>query len=327
MDMDMERVQFATGHTWSLTKGTKYDLMIAKLFELIGCGVSNMFPGAHPVSIERKHFADLKERPYWVCAKSDGLRFIFACITVDDVNYSFFINRKNNIFLIDCLNVESVYKGTILDGEMIFNFNTESFEFAVYDCIMACGEMTTEYPHSERMSRASHVLEGIRNNNDIKFFCKRFYPLSEIEYYTRHVMKYLEHRTDGLIFTPEFCPIKNGTNYKMFKWKECLDNTVDFAVSLNTKSSNPKYTLKILKGKYLSALFDQLLHVNEDLDGQIMRSLNSGQPCIIECKYVTDGNWKGEKIRHDKTYPNNVVTFGKTLVNIKENIGVSEFYK
>ena len=51
---------------------------------------------------------------------------------------------------------------------------------------------------------------------------------------------------------------------------------------------------------------------------------------IVECKYITDDTpmwWMPILERTDKTHPNNRRTFYRTLVNIKEDIKMSDFLK
>ena len=56
------------------------------------------------------------------------------------------------------------------------------------------------------------------------------------------------------------------------------------------------------------------------------RMLDSGvQLTTVECAYGESG-WYFVKLRPDKTYPNNLRTFDRTLVNIKEDIQTNEFH-
>jgi len=51
---------------------------------------------------------------------------------------------------------------------------------------------------------------------------------------------------------------------------------------------------------------------------------------IVECEYVTDDIpmwWRPLKMRTDKTHANNRRTFYRTLVNIKEDIQITDFLK
>jgi len=322
----MELTDFGNFKTWKITdEKTKQNL-----FSIISPHVKsdnrNMFPGAHPVSIERKHFEQLRKEPYWVCAKSDGIRFLFICLTYETKPYSFFLNRSNDIFLLNCNNENGVYKSTILDGEMIYNWKYSRFDYVTYDAVVVNGIHVADLHHSERLKHAYSAIQHITNAHNIFFDIKQFYPLKDIKHYYDNVIPNLFHKTDGLIFTPEELPVTNGTHFKLFKWKECYDNTVDFSVHRNIKGNNPKYILKITKGKYLNSLFENTLHLDMDMETQVDEHIRTHESCILECKYLYPNNWKGVLIRKDKTYPNNALTYNKTLLNIKENIQLDEFF-
>ena len=80
----MEWTYFCKSNTWEIKdKKIKDDLLkiIREWWNSFEC---NVFPGPQPVSIERKHITKLKQDDFWVCAKTDGLRYIFACIEYDN---------------------------------------------------------------------------------------------------------------------------------------------------------------------------------------------------------------------------------------------------
>ena len=322
----MELVEFGNFKTWKVTNETTKQNLFSKIAPHVKSEKSNMFPGAHPVSIERKHFEQLGKEPYWVCAKSDGIRFLFVCVTHENKPYSFFLNRRNDIFLLNCNNENNVYNSTILDGEMIYNWKYSRFDYVTYDAVIVNGVQVSELYHSERLKHAYLAIQNITNAHDIHFDIKQFYPLKDIKHYYDNVVPNLFHKTDGLIFTPEELPVTNGTHFKLFKWKECYDNTVDFSIHRNIKCKNPKYILKITKGKYLNSLFENTLHLDMDMEKQVDDHIKQHDACILECKYLYPNNWKGVLIRKDKTYPNNALTYTKTLLNIKENIQLDEFF-
>lgn len=277
------------------------------------------FPGPQPISIERAHFSKLAENPYWVCAKTDGVRYVMQCVCIQDVMYCVLVDRKTEIYLIEMRTVRDAFlQGTLLDGELIKNHDTNQYDFLVYDSVRVCGKDTTQLPHSERMKCATSIVEcmTIRDHHNIHVRIKPFASLVDIKEYTRDVLPFIPHTHDGLIFTPENMPVVSGTNYDMFKWKPREKNTVDFWVEQNFRSKN-KYIVKLSKGKYMVCLHDHYIHIPEPMREQL--------PGIVECAYNGTNNWVGLLMRTDKIYPNSVTTMTKTLLNIKEDIRVEEF--
>jgi hypothetical protein len=277
------------------------------------------FPGPQPVSIERAHFSKLFEKPYWVCAKTDGFRYIMQCACVKDVMYCVLIDRKMDMHLLDVRTVKNAFvQGTVLDGELIQNHETNQYDFLVYDSVRVCGKDTTQLPHSQRMKEAISIVSQltVRDHHNIHVRIKHFANLNSVKEYIRDSLPTIPHHHDGLIFTPEHVPIVSGTNYDMFKWKPREKNTVDFWVEQDYRYKN-KFTIKLCKGKYMVCMHDHYIHMPKNMQNEL--------PGIVECSYIGNHNWTGLWMRSDKTYPNSVFTMTKTLLNIEENIQIEEF--
>jgi hypothetical protein len=117
-----------------------------------------------------------------------------------------------------------------------------------------------------------------------------------------------EYETDGLVFTPTEEPIRMGTHETMFKWKPRERITIDFCLQ-----NGQELFVQDRGEPYKEA---ELHTRNKRPD------LANGT--IVECGYG-DLGWFVEKIRTDKTHANNRRTYFRTLVNIRENILVTEF--
>ena len=292
--------------------------ILRALYEWWNHHTRDSFPGPQPGSIEREHFAKLKENPYWVCAKTDGMRFVMQCVCVEDTRYCVFIDRKNDMYLMDIQTTPDAFLGTVLDGELVKNHETNQYDFLVYDSIIACGEDTTHLMHSERMRKAQSIVSYItvsdRHNMHVRI--KPSVRLDSFSEYKKHMLPTIPHTHDGLIFTPENNPVSTGTNFDMFKWKPREKNTVDFWVEQNFKHKN-KFIVKLCKGKYMICLHDHYVHIPQ--------SMREDLPGIVECMYTGRNNWSALLMRSDKVYPNSVFTMTKTLLNIQENIQIEEF--
>jgi len=103
--------------------------------------MSTRFPGSQPVSLERKHLDDLQKRPWLVCEKSDGVRYLLLIHKTDFVvrrpptvwqkelgarrGCCFLVNRKFEFLAVPSLDVQlgeqllSTLNNSLLDGELV----------------------------------------------------------------------------------------------------------------------------------------------------------------------------------------------------------------
>lgn len=253
------------------------------------------FPGPQPVSIERVHFSKLKNAPYMVCEKTDGVRKMLVCFEFEGRKYCLLVNRAFE-FQYTTL---AVPRGTILDGELLGD------EYLVYDAVMIRGEDLKSMNLLERLNKARALLIP-KTPDNVRVRVKKMYDLRNIKSVV------LTPQSDGLVFTPQCEPIRMGTHEDLFKWKP--NNTIDFLVQrYGDIDGTPVYGLHIQGTMVKPLTVECAMGKNpKDFDGK-----------IVECEYGGNG-WSIIKIREDKTYPNNRRTYERTLVNIKENITLSE---
>jgi len=271
------------------------------------------FPGPQPISIERRHFPLLKKQPYMVCEKTDGMRVMLVSTTFEGKKLCVLVNRAFHVEEIT-LNVP---RETILDCELVGNL------ILVYDAVLVKGVDVTKNSLTERLAAASSATKMVLRTTKDKFTIKvkKMYPLAEIRTVLEAEYPY---NTDGLVFTPINEPVRMGTHETMFKWKPRNTITIDFMVKHTGKfidrghaGHEPVYDMYIAdKDKLRSiTIFNPLVQYKD---------LESYEDRIVECGYG-DSGWYFIKVREDKTYPNNLRTFERTLVNIKEDIQPAEF--
>lgn len=314
----MNQTSFINHQTWTIASSKLHSHIKTTICNIWGVCDNNRFPGPLPISIERQHFGTLKSNPYWVCAKTDGLRYLLVCLQYEDRNYCVFVNRKLEMILLDITMLSSAYNGTILDGELVQNNQTKQHEFLVYDSVMVCGENTSKLPHSIRLQKSAQLIDTmiVSPRHTISVHLKTFTKLNMVSEYIQDVLPNLTHSTDGLIFTPEHEEIMSGTHKTMFKWKPTAKNTVDFWVEQNFKKKN-SFIIKVSKGRTMICLHDHYVYIPYRIIDKL--------PCILECSYNGPNNWQYVLERTDKQYPNSLYTMTKTLLNIQENILLSEF--
>jgi hypothetical protein len=263
----------------------------------------NRFPGPQPISIERRHFPWLKNQPYVVCEKTDGVRYMLVCPPGSKESY--LVNRN---FDSKTVVFAGFPKDTILDGELVTTKDKREL-FMIHDAVRVKGVDLMNEPLSTRLGFAIVAVKGvIKSKKDpFEMRVKVMQPLENIS--VLPPLDSFEYETDGIVLTPINEPIRIGTHETMFKWKPFHRITVDFLI----KNGNELW----VQDRGVPFLEAQLHLQNQRPD------IKDGT--IVECGYGELG-WFVEKVRTDKNYPNNRRTYYNTCTNLRENIQFNEFF-
>jgi hypothetical protein len=297
MDGDLERSEFF--NLWRVKPQSPTHEALRTFIARTWTSSPGRFPGPQPISIERFHFGQLRQRPYLVCEKTDGVRYMLVCFEHAGKKLCVLVNRAFEAHVVPL----TIPRGTVLDGELV-QLKAGGWRYLVYDAVLVRGEDVHAKPLTERLAAAATVTRSVirsaRDPFDVK--TKAMLPLAEIRALPR--LDAFPYETDGLIFTPVNEPVGMGTHETMFKWKPREHITIDFM------------------------LRDGILHIQDQ--GHFLR-VTTLYPAsgfvggtIIECGYGASG-WYVVRVRTDKTHPNNKRTYQRTLVNLQENIQLSEF--
>tara|TARA_Y100000816_G_C25921713_1_gene480632 strand:- start:185 stop:805 length:621 start_codon:yes stop_codon:yes gene_type:complete len=202
------------------------------------------------------------------------------------------------MYLIKIKAKDDLFNGTLIDGELIQS--NGRYSFLAFDTLLYCGKNMTTSNLDSRRECINSFLKSIIQPLQFTIVQKNMYNLND---YKQDIFE-----TDGLIFTPIYEKIHFGTNYKMFKWKPQMKNTVDFLIDEN-------YSMYLGKN---GNIFKTNNHISKS-----DKFVGKG---IYECEYISNNYWKLIFLRHDKDFPNNVFTYQKTLFNIEENIKFHEMF-
>jgi hypothetical protein len=252
------------------------------------------FPGPQPVSIERRHFVNFSKQPYVVCEKTDGVRHLL--VSMDDG--VFLVNRA---FHVEPVKIK-IPKDSVLDGELV-KLKNDKLTFIIHDAVCIKGEDLKARPLADRLDAARQMTKKIIKTTSAPFEIrvKVMHP-----YGTFIDLGSFDYETDGLIFTPVHEPIRTGTHETMFKWKPRERITIDF---------------EIRNGRELFVQDRGVPCKEAELH---LKTVDVPDGSIVECGYGELG-WFVEKIRTDKNHANNRRTYFRTIINIRENIQISEF--
>ncbi|KAI2612539.1 mRNA capping enzyme, alpha subunit [Hypoxylon fragiforme] len=220
------------------------------------------FPGAQPVSFTRKHLDVLTREDYYVCEKSDGIRYLLY-LTADENNQEthYLIDRRNEYWYVQAGslhfplpgNHQAFHKGTVLDGELVMDsLGDGRFEpqYLVFDCLAFNGQsmMSRElqkrlgYFHEQIFKPYKKLLDDYPQEKQYQPFfinLKDMQMAYGIRLIFEEVIKHLKHENDGLIFTALHSEYKPGTDPHILKWKDADENTVDFVWKLKFPMVEP----------------------------------------------------------------------------------------
>lgn len=276
------------------------------------------FIGNHPISLTNDNIILLLKNDYMVCEKSDGVRML--CLTI--YNKIYFYDRKNDVYEIqyDNLNIGN----SIIDGELFYD-HKKKLNYGIFDCLVYNNEIITDKPLLKRLYYCEQFVTSIDFN--INFYVKSMYKsYGFLEIYNQ--IKNLNHKNDGLIFTPvndKYILYKRGTH---LKWKPPEINTIDFRLKQR------KAGLYALTCTYKNneIIFDYFETDHNDLDGKIGEFVFDKEKIVndIENDILKIGGWVLYKIREDKNTPNHYRVVNNILESLDDNLDMEElsrYYK
>ncbi|CAK7230512.1 Dcp1p-Dcp2p decapping enzyme complex alpha subunit [Sporothrix eucalyptigena] len=220
------------------------------------------FPGAQPVSFTRKHMEELRKQDYYVCEKTDGIRYLLYLTEDEDGNEAqYLIDRKNDFWFLPPGSLHlpraedeaGFHVKTLVDGELVMDdlgHGEKQPTFLVFDCLVLDNKDMTERTLDKRLG---YFKEAVYKPYDALF---RKYPEEKqfqafaiqmkdmqysygIEMMFRTVLPNLKHGNDGLIFTRCNTHYQSGTDPHILKWKPVEENTIDFRVQLRFRPLPP----------------------------------------------------------------------------------------
>ncbi|TDZ87588.1 mRNA-capping enzyme subunit alpha [Colletotrichum sidae] len=317
------------------------------------------FPGAQPVSFARKHLDELRHKDYYVCEKSDGIRYLLYLTEDDGREIHYLIDRKNDYWFIKNSSfhfprkddLTKFHTRTLIDGELVMDDvgkGQKEPRFLVFDCLVLDGQ--------DLMSRTLDKRLAYFNENIYKPYRDLFkqYPEEKgfqpfwvemksmqlsygIEMMFRDILPKLRHGNDGLIFTCVSSEYKHGTDPHILKWKPPEENTVDCRLRLEFPKVQPDPVFDDFSEPFVdyegvphSELWSFLgdgryqyfadVHITED-EWETLKGL--GDPLvdrIVECHKDDQGRWRIIRFRDDKSEANHISTIKSVMESIEDRV-------
>ncbi|XP_051951188.1 mRNA-capping enzyme [Xyrauchen texanus] len=270
------------------------------------------FPGAQPVSMDRRNIRLLEQKVYKVSWKADGTRYMML---IDGKNEVYMIDRDNSVFHIE--NLEFPFRkdlrvhlsNTLLDGEMIIDkVNGQPVpRYLIYDIIKFNGQPVGQCDFDRRLlcivkEIISPRSEKIRLGQIDK--AKEPFSVRNKPFFDIHAARKLlegsftsqvSHEVDGLIFQP-IGKYKPGRCDDILKWKPPSLNSVDFRLKI-TKVGGEGLIPQTVGLLYVGG------HDVPFAQMKVTKDLKQYDNKIIECTFVNN-TWVFMRQRIDKSFPN-----------------------
>ena len=203
------------------------------------------------MSFARRHLAEMGQKDYYVCEKSDGHRYL---LYLTDDGYGgeaqYLIDRRNNFwyipkdtlhFPIDNNNPQGFHVESLIDGELVMDKVPGGGlepKYLVFDCLVLDGDSLMHRTLDKRIAYFGdkifkpykQLLEDFPEEKQHQSF---FVELKDMNFsYSMQrmfaeILPKLPHGNDGLIFTCRETEYKFGTDPHILKWKPAHENSVD----------------------------------------------------------------------------------------------------
>tara|TARA_B110000046_G_scaffold178868_1_gene207268 strand:+ start:4418 stop:5539 length:1122 start_codon:yes stop_codon:yes gene_type:complete len=300
------------------------------------------FPGANPMSIEKKDFTRLSADDFLAALKTDGVRHLLLMTTKPNSNdpITIMVDRAKRMYEIEVWANEDFFQtGSLYDSELVWE--QDSLVLIVFDVILAKGVPCTHLSYRERMQilhntilcvSESHSDESVENmiseeckflarNNDhnLHIIPKKCVSKASLRSLWSDRLQ-SKHRNDGIVFTLNSASVDTGTSTSILKWKP--SHSIDVRFELNGNAWLMYANMNNSSGfvRVEEACRDFTVEV---APSKLLDAIRTRQPCIVECIINISNETLilvPERERTDKTAPNTVKTVEATIRNARENI-------
>lgn len=267
-------------------------------------------PGPNPVSIERKDFEKLKTKGYVIAEKTDGVRFIMMFTRLFGFKVCAIVDRSMAAYLVPLKAIPRVlFQGTIFDGELTVDKQGRKC-FILFDAVVVSGVTVSQLDLSSRLIAMRRSLKDFKMHpqDPVELRLKSWSELHDVNAAKAKIAEASKiYHTDGVVLVPKDDPVVYGRNFDFYKMKPHGTHTVDFIVMDN----NGTIGVYDPRSKRDVAI------------GQISGNYQAG--IVVECE-ILNNVWNVVGVRNDKKQSNDMLTYEKTMLNIRENIQVDELF-
>ncbi len=262
----------------NLKTSIKYDMRYAKVYN--------------------EQFKKNLNNPHIFCLKSSGTPYLLFCTQINDINYSFLIDKKvkdgyeyPKIFIVHYRFDPELFKGTLFEVELTRDKNS-NWSILIGDIYYNSGKSMKNIQIHDRINICNDILEEKYIDDSFCNICplsiKRYFDIQDVQYVINEFIPKLSYRVKGFYFVP----MKTSYSKILYLLKERDYKTVN-SVSKSLISFRIIKTVKpdiyelylyneqrsnIVKHSYASVK-------NIEKSKWLKEYTDNNDNCIVECKY------------------------------------------
>ena len=261
-----------------LKTGIKYDTRYAKVYN--------------------DQFKKNLNNPHIFCLKSSGTPYLLFCTQINDVNYSFLIDKKvkdgyeyPKIFIVHYRFDSELFQGTLFEVELTRDKNN-AWSTLIGDIYYMSGNSMKNIQVHDRINHCNNILENKYIDDSFCNICplsiKRFFDIQEVESVINDFIPKLTYRVKGFYFVPlktSYSKILYLLKEKDYKQVNSVNKSlISFRIIKTVKPDI--YELYLFNEQKSSIIKHSYASVKNIEKSKWLKELtDKNDECIVECKF------------------------------------------
>lgn len=248
--------------------------------------------------VYNEQFKKNLNNPHIFCVKSSGTPYLLFCTQINDINYSFLIDKKvkdgyeyPKIFIVHYRFDPELFQGTLFEVELTRDKHN-SWSILIGDIYYNSGKSLKNKQIHDRMNDCNDILENKYIDDSFCNICplsiKRYFDTQQVEEVINDFIPKLTYRVKGFYFVPlktsysKILYLLKENDYK--KVNSVNKSLISFRIIKTVKPDI--YELYLYNEQRSSIIKHSYASVKNIEKSQWLKELTEkNDECIVECKF------------------------------------------
>jgi hypothetical protein len=250
--------------------------------------------------VYNEQFKKNLNNPHVFCLKSSGTPYLLFCTQINDINYSFLIDKKvkdgydyPKIFIVHYRFDPELFQGTLFEVELTRDKHN-AWSIIIGDIYNMSGNSMKNTQVMDRINNCNDILENKYIDDNFCNICplsiKRFFDIQEVESVIHDFIPKLTYRVKGFYFVPlktsyaKILYLLKDNDYKQVN--SVSKSLISFRIIKTVKADI--YELYLYNEQRSCIIKHSYATVTNTEKSQWLKELtDKNDECIVECKYNT----------------------------------------